>query len=439
MALLAKEPVYQGGGLNFLGIQPIAIDAPMNWKSSPDHPEAHLAYITNAEQDLLINANLHGGLEDGKPNKGPSGIPSLQGDLGGWSGDQGETSSDSGFNNNDRDTGSDYGQFDRAVAQAANNPPSHIGSGDGGNNNLIDPGFHPALAAQQAVEYQEMLGQMDEGLGVGSITSTTYDPETGQFTYEQTPGLIDTETYQTENLGAYLDSPDVSDAEKIATLNQLQAISNSNLKGTKLSNVKGDDTEQFIIDNLDASLENIKNLTEYSKYTSSIDENAQTFAGEMEDSGIMGVVKSGGVIGSMIKGVTDQYKNNKALELLGYTGKVMRDPSGDPSDFMTGGGSDEYRGAINQIAPQASYAVANQTPIPSMVDQWFANNQAGTGLDPNYLNTYNTAKAQIANTMGMVDTSNQFGYSATPYGGLTAQNLNTNPFNTLYMRQLGLI
>ena len=95
--------------------------------------------------------------------------------------------------------------------------------------------------------------------------------------------------------------------------------------------------------------------------------------------------------------------------------------------------------AINQLIPQASYAVANQTPIPSMVDQWFANNQAGTGLNSNYLNTYNTAKAQIANTMGMVDTSNQFGYSATPYGGLTAQNLATNPFNTELIRQAGLI
>ena len=26
---------------------------------------------------------MHGGLEDGKPNKGPYGIPNLQGDLGG--------------------------------------------------------------------------------------------------------------------------------------------------------------------------------------------------------------------------------------------------------------------------------------------------------------------------------------------------------------------
>ena len=95
--------------------------------------------------------------------------------------------------------------------------------------------------------------------------------------------------------------------------------------------------------------------------------------------------------------------------------------------------------AIEELIPQASYMVGNTTPVESQVDKWFANNQAGTGLDPNYLSTYNTAKAQIANTLGMVDTSNQFGYSATPYGGLTAQNLTTNPFNIPYMQQRGLI
>ena len=420
MALLSDKPIKQGGVFNFLGQQP-EVTAPKFWQSSEDSPPTELAYITEAEKDLLLNADLHGSLQ-GSPNIGASGILSFDG----WGSE---------------DPGQNVAGAD--ISAGMDSSPSDSGWGDPATSYSTGGGsqFHGTATPTQdlpGVEYQEMLGQMDEGLGVGSITSTTQDPETGQFTYEQTPGLIDTETYQTENLGAYLDSPDVSDAEKIATLNQLQAISNSNLKGTKLSNVKGDDTEQFIIDNLDASLENIKNLTEYSKYTSSIDENAQTFAGEMEDSGIMGVVKSGGVIGSMIKGATDQYKNNKALELLGYTGKVMRNPR-DDTDYMTGGGGGEERAAINQLAPQASYAVANQTPIPSMVDQWFANNQAGTGLDPNYLNTYNTAKAQIANTMGMVDTSNQFGYSATPYGGLTAQNLNTNPFNTLYMRQLGLI
>ena len=95
--------------------------------------------------------------------------------------------------------------------------------------------------------------------------------------------------------------------------------------------------------------------------------------------------------------------------------------------------------ALEQLIPTASYAIANQTPEESQVDKWFASNQTGTGLDPNYMTTYNTAKAQIANTLGMVDTSNQFGYSDTPYGGLTAQNLATNPFNIPYMQERGLI
>ena len=73
----------QGGGPNYLGKQKM-VKAPKKWKSSPTHPEAHLAYITDKEQDLLIKKNLYGSLK-GKPNKGPSGIVSLQGDLGGWS------------------------------------------------------------------------------------------------------------------------------------------------------------------------------------------------------------------------------------------------------------------------------------------------------------------------------------------------------------------
>lgn len=95
--------------------------------------------------------------------------------------------------------------------------------------------------------------------------------------------------------------------------------------------------------------------------------------------------------------------------------------------------------AINELIPQASYMVGNTTPVESQVDKWFANNPANTGLNPDYLNTYNTAKEQIASTLGMVDTSNQFGYSASPYGGLTAQNLTTNPFNIPYMQERGLI
>ena len=100
---------------------------------------------------------------------------------------------------------------------------------------------------------------------------------------------------------------------------------------------------------------------------------------------------------------------------------------------------DGERQLMNELAPYASYAVANQTPEESQVDKWFASNQTGTGLDPNYMNTYNTAKANIAATLDMTPTDQQFGYSDNPYGGLTAQNLTTNPFNIPYMQNTGLI
>ena len=104
-------------------------------------------------------------------------------------------------------------------------------------------------------------------------------------------------------------------------------------------------------------------------------------------------------------------------------------------DNLTGSES----AAIEQLIPQESYRIGNTTPVESQVDKWFASNPVGTGLDPNYMTTYNTAKANIAATLGMVDTSNQFGYSDNPYGGLTAQNLATNPFNIPYMQERGLI
>jgi len=77
------KPVNQGGGPNYLGKQETAT-VPKKWLSSPDHVVAELAYITPREQKILLDANIYGSLK-GKPNKGPGGIMSLQGDLGGFS------------------------------------------------------------------------------------------------------------------------------------------------------------------------------------------------------------------------------------------------------------------------------------------------------------------------------------------------------------------
>ena len=67
----------QGGVRNYLGKQK-EVKAPLKWQSSPDHPTTELAYITQAEKDLLVKQDLHGSLKGGV-NRGPSGILSLNG------------------------------------------------------------------------------------------------------------------------------------------------------------------------------------------------------------------------------------------------------------------------------------------------------------------------------------------------------------------------
>jgi hypothetical protein len=78
---IRADYAIQGGGPNYLGKQKI-VKAPKKWQSSPDHDPAELAYITEKEKDILIALDVHGSLKDGKPNRGPSGIISLQGDMG---------------------------------------------------------------------------------------------------------------------------------------------------------------------------------------------------------------------------------------------------------------------------------------------------------------------------------------------------------------------
>jgi hypothetical protein len=101
------KPVKQGGVLNYLGKQK-TVNAPVRWRSSKDHPIAKLAYITKDEEKILIDLNLYGSLK-GKPNKGPFGLPSLQGSGSGSGGDGGSSGGDSGGPGDSGPGGSDDG------------------------------------------------------------------------------------------------------------------------------------------------------------------------------------------------------------------------------------------------------------------------------------------------------------------------------------------
>ena len=118
----AIEYKMQGGVKNYRPSK--MVTAPRIAKSSPDTPTAKLAYITPEEEKILIDLNLYGSLK-GKPNRGPSGIPSLEGDFGGpggfggYQGGGGSRSDNDVSGSRDRGTG-DYRVTDRAVQEAYN-------------------------------------------------------------------------------------------------------------------------------------------------------------------------------------------------------------------------------------------------------------------------------------------------------------------------------
>ena len=76
--MLINDFVMQGGVRNYLG-ETQEVTAPKFWQSSENSPPTELAYITEAEKGLLLDANLHGSLVNNKPNVGASGLLSFDG------------------------------------------------------------------------------------------------------------------------------------------------------------------------------------------------------------------------------------------------------------------------------------------------------------------------------------------------------------------------
>ena len=101
----------------------------------------------------------------------------------------------------------------------------------------------------------------------------------------------------------------------------------------------------------------------------------------------------------------------------------------------------ERQNLENTFASELAYSIGNTTPQNSMVNQYFANMNMNTAnpLSPKLESDYNAAKTSVNTLLGIVPTSQQFGYSTQPSGGFTASNLQTNPFNIEYLRTRGLI
>jgi len=110
----------------------------------------------------------------------------------------------------------------------------------------------------------------------------------------------------------------------------------------------------------------------------------------------------------------------------------------DVNNFIDNAGSDSN--VRSQLVQSISNAINPNLP-DSQVDQYFSNMNMpqGSPLSSDLQTDYNNAKNNINSLLGITPPSQQFGYSADPYGGLMANNLTTNPYNIDYLRRLGLI
>ena len=198
--------------------------------------------------------------------------------------------------------------------------------------------------------------------------------------------------------------------------------------------------------------------------TGTYDEAALTQPGRPTDPGVAGTyvdgqfVPSQDTITSFTQNLKAEYASNPLsflLSPLGQTAKVAGQTLaanymlGNLPQFSIGGGtaptgqmtpSDGGDQLQSYLAPIAPYLVGGTTPQESQVMKYF--NNMGTTQSPlssSLETSYNQAKANINNLLGVGSLQGQFGYSTQPYGGLSASNLATNPFNIPYLQQRGLI
>ena len=126
--MMMNRASMQGGVMNFLGKQP-EVTAPIRAQSHADSPPVELAYITDAEKDLLVKANIHGSMA-GKPNPGPAGIASL----------------DDFF----QTPGGGIGGGSTADAREPDRPDRPVLGGGGGGQSAEDFGVQPGMAVSDS-------------------------------------------------------------------------------------------------------------------------------------------------------------------------------------------------------------------------------------------------------------------------------------------------
>ena len=358
-------------------------------KAPKDH---FLAYINANEAKLLKKMGGSGEMT-------PQGIPSFRPQDMGNAANQASSAASAGGNNNNNDNTGDGGFSNTQSIEDFNSP--YDGSQDLEEQVEIDN----EIAANQKAK-----DQFDYEGDAYSTIKTTVTPQfdqKGKFIGVKTDGVgvVKGETYTAKTIqGVMLDST-ISDKEKIATLNQLQAIANSTRNSGKPKvDIEG---KAYIQNALEVSLDSLKNDKFFDDLTSKMDLDASTYNDSFFDApaetflkasvGLTGVNPITGAMSIIGKSLLDSYKNKQALDILGFDGTKLK-PNygqvGDDGGILTNKeyllGNTLNSDQINQAVPDI---ISGGDSLPdSMVNSYFDNVTSGA-----FSQSYNDIKARLEN------------------------------------------
>jgi hypothetical protein len=428
------KPAIQGGGYNYLGEQE-EVTVPRKWLSDPDHVVAELVYITPREKKVLIDLNMYGSL-DGKPNNAPGGLPSLQGDMGsvgggrssggGSSGGGSSGGGSSGGGRNDMQVSGAEAAYskEKGISTAADTRISNTSFSRGNNEitgrNEIDTADSKGNIVTSTIGYG--AGQVDPRLAQATLVADTSNVGIAAPNYSSSEiekGYTDTGEILSNVNGKSMTKADMYNTGIIAK----DPVTGKDVMGNKTIDPQTGD----IIENpANATfIENFQNLPNYIPPTLRfLMAGGKSLNNYMDRSGFMGFNEAGqrGLLGNAALGYGQSRDSNVPL-----------------SNFNTG---DSNRDLMNRVAADAPYIVNPNLTRPDSVAQQYFNNltmSQSSPLSSSLQTSYNNAKTTINNLLGITPPSQQFGYSAQPYGLLSSTNVTSNPFNIDYLRRLGLI
>jgi len=343
--LLDDNFEMQGGVRNYLG-ETQEVTAPKYWKSSKDSPKTELAYITEAEKGLLLDANLHGSLKDGKANVGASGLLSYDG----------YGSTDPGQNRAGGDVSDemDRGQDDSGKQSSGGGSTDAF---QGTQSNQYNTAM--TQSQQDIAVAQNIVDLVDQGVNIN-------DALTGKTKFER---LVQSPFF-TFNMLKEITSPFANAANKKRRNNYMTT---AEIKAYELGTGLNWNPDAVIVEGT-PEYNYLFNETDY----------RSTLGNDNTNQG-------------------DGGNNNVVL-------------FDNPEDVKT-----------------------IQTNENSMVNDYFSNlNNTNLGISENYLNTYNTAKTNMANTLNMTAPEQQYGFKNN-YRDTYARQMNNSNIFYNYLNEQGLI